>query len=138
MRIVWGLFVIALSVPAWGRGTPVKDVLGSWEGESKCTVSNSPCHDEHVLVQIAQDRNDPFQLKMDAYKIVDGAPDFMGTLICKFHGAVSAMSCTGNTSQQDDWEFQITGDTMNGRLTIGSKKTLYRRLMLHKAEKAAK
>jgi len=49
------------------------------------------------------------------------------------------MSCTGNTSQQDDWEFQITGDTMTGRLTVGSEKTVYRRLALHKTtDKGAK
>ncbi len=138
MRMLVALAVVALSMPAWGKGTPVKEVIGSWEGESKCMVPDSPCHDEHVLLQIAQDKNDPWQLKLDAYKIVDGAPDFMGTLVCHFRSAVSAMSCTGNTSQQDDWEFQIAGDTMTGRLTIGSERTLYRRITLHKAATAAK
>jgi len=133
------LFVaITLTLPAWGRGTSVKDVIGSWEGESKCTVPDSPCHDEHVLIQIAPDKSDPFLLKADAYKIVDGAPDFMGTLDCHFHGGTSTMSCTGNTSNKDDWEFQISSDTMTGRLTIGEGKTLYRRLSLHKSSAAAK
>src|SRR5882672_10386152 len=61
-----------------------KAVLGSWEGDSKCTVPDSPCHDEHLLYQIAQDKKDPFQLNLDAYKIVEGAPDFVGTLTCHF------------------------------------------------------
>ncbi len=128
-----GMVIVALSIAAWGRGTSVKEVIGAWEGESKCTVPDSPCHDEHVLIQIAADKNDPWQLKLDAYKIVEGAPDFMGTLTCRFRGSVSAMSCTGNTSKQDDWEFQISGDSMTGRLTIDSGKTLYRRLTLHKS-----
>ncbi len=130
---------MALAMPGWGKGISAKDVIGSWEGESKCTVPDSPCHDEHVLFQVGPDKNDPWQLKLDAYKIVDGAPDFMGTLVCRFHSGVSAMSCTGNTSQQDDWEFQIAGETMTGRLTVGNEKTVYRRLALHKAtDKAAK
>ena len=58
--------------PAWPQS--VKTVLGSWEGESKCTVPNSPCHDEQVLYQIAQDKRDPWQLSVDGYKIIDGAP----------------------------------------------------------------
>jgi hypothetical protein len=135
MRTLIGVIFVALSIAAWAKGTSVKDVIGSWEGESKCMIADSPCHDEHVLFQIATDRTDPWQLKLDAYKIVDGAPDFMGTLVCRFHSGVSTMSCTGNTSQQDDWEFQIAGDTMSGRLTIDGGKTLYRRLNLHKANK---
>ena len=133
MRILVALVIVALSAPAWSRGTSVKEVIGSWEGESKCSQPDSSCHYEQVLFQIAEDRNDPWQLKLDAYKIVDGAPDFMGTLVCKFHGAVSAMSCTGNTSQQDDWEFQMSGDTMTGRLTVDNGKTVYRRISLRKA-----
>jgi hypothetical protein len=138
MRMLLLLSVLALSTSVWARGTSAKDVIGSWEGDSKCTVPDSPCHDEHVLLQITADKTDPWQLKLDAYKIVDGSPDFMGTLTCKFHGSVSAMSCTGNTSQQDDWEFRIAGDTMTGRLTIGGGKTLYRRITLHKSSAVGK
>jgi hypothetical protein len=132
MRIP-ALILILISVPCFAKGTSAKDVIGAWEGDSKCMVADSPCHDEHVLFQIREDKSDPYQLQLDAYKVVEAAPDFMGTLTCKLHGGVSAMSCTGNTSQQDDWEFQISGDTMSGRMTIGSERTLYRRIILHKA-----
>ena len=138
MRIVLAVAFVALAIPGWGKGTSVKEVIGSWEGESKCTVPDSPCHDEHVLLQVVQDKSDPWQLKVDAYKVVDGAPDFMGTLTCRFQSGVSAMSCTGNTSQKDDWEFQISGETMTGRLTIGAEKTLYRRLKVQKTAGKAK
>jgi hypothetical protein len=111
-----------------------KVVLGSWEGDSKCMVPDSPCHNEHVLYQVAEDKKDPFQLNMDGYKIVDGAPEFMGTLTCHFESKTGALSCTSSTKEKDDWEFHVMGDAMSGRLMIEGK-TLYRRISLHRVPK---
>lgn len=112
-----------------------KPVLGSWEGDSKCTVPGSPCHDEHVLYQIAVDKKDPFQLNLDGYKVVEGAPEFMGTLACRFESKTAALSCTSSTKDKDDWEFRVVGDTMSGRLMIDQGKTLYRRITLRRVPK---
>ena len=131
------MFVIATVLwmlrPAWPQS--VKTVLGAWEGESKCMVTDSPCHDEHVLYQIAQDKKDPWQLNMDGYKIIDGNPDFMGTLSCQYQPKSGALSCTSSSKENDDWEFHIFGDAMSGRLMIDNGKTLYRRIALHKVQK---
>lgn len=112
-----------------------KAVLGSWEGDSKCMVPDSPCHDEHVLYQIAEVKKDPFQLNLDGYKIVDGAPEFIGTLACHFESKTGALSCTSSTKEKDDWEFHVIGDAMSGRLMIDQGKTLYRRVTLHRVPK---
>lgn len=112
-----------------------KAVLGSWEGDSKCTVPDSPCHDEHVLYQIAEDKKDPFQLKLDAYKFVDGAPEFMGTLTCHFESKTAALSCTSSNTESNDWEFRAMGDAMSGRLMVDHGKTLYRRISLRRVPK---
>lgn len=125
------LLVCALALPLVASD---KAVLGSWEGDSKCTVPESPCHDEHVLYQIAEDKKDPFQLNLDAYKIVDGAPVFMGTLACHYESKTMALSCTSSNRDKDDWEFHLMGDAMAGRLVIDGK-TLYRRIVLHRAAK---
>jgi hypothetical protein len=111
-------------------------VLGSWEGESKCMVADPPCQDEHVLYQVSTDKKQAEQLNLDTYKIVDAAPEFMGSLACQYHPKQSALSCTANTSQHDDWEFHFFGDAMSGKLTIDSGKTLYRRITLHRSSKA--
>lgn len=125
---------LLLTVELWSQSSKeLAKVVGSWEGDSKCSVPNSPCHDEHVLYQISVDRKDPDQLSLDAYKIVEGAPDFMGTLACQYHAKQGSLSCTGNTSQQDDWEFHIFGTSMTGRLTIEGGK-LYRVISLRKAK----
>jgi hypothetical protein len=112
-----------------------KAVLGSWEGDSKCTMPDSTCHDEHVLYQITEDKKDSFQLDLDAYKVIEGAPEFMGTLTCRYDGKAGVLSCTTSTKEKDDWEFHVTGDTMAGRLMIDDGKTLYRRITLHRIPK---
>jgi hypothetical protein len=129
MLLLW-----SCGVAAWPQSAKqLAAVTGSWEGESKCTVADSPCHDEQVLYQISVDRKDPDHLNLDAYKIVDGAPDFMGTLACQYHAKQGSLSCTGNTSKQDDWEFHIFGESMAGRLTIEGGK-LYRIVKLRRAK----
>jgi hypothetical protein len=127
------IIVLSVFVPLWPQR--VKAVLGSWEGDSKCTVPNSPCHDEHVLYQVAEDKKDPFQLNLDAYKIVDGAPDFIGTLTCRYESRTGALSCTSSNREKDDWQFRVMGDSMSGRLMIDDEKTLYRRITLHRIPK---
>jgi hypothetical protein len=127
------LIIFISLLAAWSQS--VKAVLGSWEGDSKCTVPNSPCHDEHVLYQIATDKKDPWQLNLDAYKTVEGAPEFMGTLACHYQSKSGALSCTSSSREKDDWEFHVMGDTMSGRLLIDEGKTLYRRVALRRVQK---
>jgi hypothetical protein len=126
--LVW----LLLGLPAWPQS--VKAVLGSWQGESKCAVPDSPCHDEQVLYQIAGDKKNPWLVDMDGYKIVDGSPVFMGTLTCSYESKAGALSCTSSTKDKDDWEFHVFGDAMSGRLVLDGK-TLYRRMALHRAQK---
>ena len=124
------LLATALSVRASDKA-----VLGSWEGDSKCTVPNSPCQDEHVLYQIAEDKKNPYQLNVDGYKIVDGAPVFIGTLACSFESKTGALSCTSSNKDNDDFEFHVMGDVMSGRLLLDHGKTLHRRMTLHRVPK---
>ena len=124
--------LLLLALPAWPQS--VKAILGSWEGESKCTVPDSPCHDEQVLYQIAADKKNPWRVDIDGYKIVDGAPVFMGTLTCSYESKAGALSCTSSAPDKDDWEFHVLGDAMTGRL-VRDGKTLYRRITLHRAQK---
>jgi hypothetical protein len=110
-----------------------EDPVGTWEGESKCTVPDSPCHDEQALYRFTADKNDSAKLSLDAYKVVNGTPEFIGTLACEYRSGQSTVTCTGHTAKQDEWEFHISGDTMTGTLKIGSEKTLYRRITLRRA-----
>ena len=125
--------VLFLCLPGWPQS--VKTVLGSWEGDSKCTIPDSPCHDEHVLYQISEDKKDFGRVNIDAYKIVEGAQDFMGTLACHYESRAGALSCTSGDGEKDDWEFHVLGDRMAGRLTLNDGKKLYRRITLQRVDK---
>jgi hypothetical protein len=134
MRTLFLILVAFVFSAAAASAQSVKAVLGSWEGESKCTVPDSPCHDEHVLYQISEDKKEPFQLNIDAYKIIDGSPDFMGTIACHYQSKAGVLSCTSSNRNKDDWQFHVEGDAMTGRLIMDGK-TLYRRITLHRVQK---
>src|SRR5215471_15863420 len=76
-------------------------IAGVWEGESLRTVRDSPCHDEHVVYEISPDTaakrsTDGTPLlnwKMDAYKIVNGDKQPMGSLRCSFDETKKNLSC---------------------------------------------
>ena len=134
MRIALSCVTVLLAVCPLAAAGDNAVVIGTWEGESKCTVPNSPCHDEHVVYRISTDKKDPARLIADADKIVNGTPEFMGTLECQYHADQPRLSCTGSTARKDDWEFQVSGDTMTGTLTLEEQeqKILYRRVNLHR------
>ena len=107
------------------------DILGAWEGESKCTVPDSPCHDEHVIYEIAADKTVPSGLKMDGYKVVNGERVFMGTLRCEYEAPKKTLRCTSRRKDSGDWEYTLSGDTLEGTLTINGK-TRYRKIVAKK------
>ena len=125
--------LVGLPVTAIPQSSPASRFTGIWEGESKCTVANSPCHDEHALYRIYADTQETSRLKADGYKIISGSPEFMGTLTCTGKEDTSTLSCTANTSRHDDWIFHLEGSTLNGTLTLDNGATLYRKIALHRS-----
>jgi hypothetical protein len=138
MRFLLGTIAALLLIPpAWPQTVPAAAVVGSWEGESKCTVPDSPCRDEHVVYRVSTDKKNPAKLSIDADKMVNGSPQFMGTIVCRYQADKAVLSCTANAPKHDDWEFHISGDTMTGMLTIGPEKQLYRRITVRKTSPKA-
>lgn len=102
--------------------------LGTWEGESICTVRNSPCNNEHVVYEIARGEKD--KVLVGAHKIVSGEKQFMGTLTCDWTAARQSLHCVAPISRSNDWDFQIDedGTRMTGTLLLDDRKLLYRRI----------
>ena len=120
--------VCALSAPLWcGSSSDNRKVTGTWEGESICTVPNSPCHDEHVVYEISEDKKTAGKLETAAYKIVNGEKQYMGTLSCEYLPTNSELRC--HYKEDDLWKFEVSGDSMKGTLVINGDK-LYRRVNL--------
>lgn len=100
-----------------------KDLSGNWEGESICTVASSPCHDEHVIYRISQDKDAPGKYTIGADKVVNGQPEYMGDLHCVYDQPKANLRCV----KPGVWEFTIVGDTMTGTLKLDDG-TLYRKI----------
>jgi len=117
-----------LTAPSGSSETNI--VLGTWEGESKCTVPGSPCRDEHVIYEFKRDGE--AKLSVDAYKVVNGEKQFMGTLTCKLPKD-HEMSCTfAEGKRLNDWVFEFDDKRMTGTLYMDKERTVYRRVNVAK------
>ena len=119
-----GIAVLLLIAPAWPQAESAASVTAWWEGESKCTLPDSPCHDEHALYRIAADKKNLAQPELDAYSVVPGSPQFMGAVTCQYRAGQASQSCSDNITRRDDREFHISSETMTGTLTSGAGKPL--------------
>jgi hypothetical protein len=127
--------IVILFAPIAAAQKSSDTISGTWEGESICTVRDSPCHDEHVVYEIARDttaENNPDRLgprlewKIDAYKIVNGEKQFMGAIPCSLDGKKRTLNCFTKTRTEGYWEITFEGDSLRGTLRLGAEKTLFR------------
>jgi len=104
--------------------------IGTWEGESLCTVPDSPCRNEHVVYEIKADPKMPAHITIDAFKIVNAEKLFMGALNCTWKESDSVVTC--HYRADDDWSFKIAGNKMEGTLHIKKERQLYRNISVTK------
>jgi hypothetical protein len=77
-------------------------------------------------------RVDDSKLTVDAYKIVKGDKQFMGTLTCSVPQN-DQMSCTFPEGKRpNDWVFKIDGKRMTGTLYMDKERTMFRRIGVEK------
>ncbi|HUN89898.1 MAG TPA: hypothetical protein VMU28_13955 [Terriglobales bacterium] len=108
-----------------------KDVIGTWEGSSTCAVANSPCHDEQALYRIKQDRSNPDKLQLEGFKVVNNRPEFMGDLECNYAADDKVLTCS-DPAKHGIWTLHVTDTGMDGTVTVGKEKTVYRKITLQK------
>jgi hypothetical protein len=114
----------AVCAIAFAQSGNVKDVIGTWEGESICTVHPSACHDEHVIYEISDAGK--AKLKMSADKVVNGERQNMGDLACTYDG--KTLSCP---FAKGLWAFEVKGAKMAGTLKL-TDGTLFRKVSVNK------
>lgn len=117
---VWVVALLCFCSAAAAQTGKAADVLGTWEGESICTVQPSACHDEHVIYEITQAANN--KLKMSADKVVNRERQNMGDLDCTYDGKTLACPIPRGT-----WAFDIRGTKMTGTLKLPDG-TLFRKV----------
>ena len=116
------------------RASDLAEVVGTWEGESICQVANSPCHDEHVIYEIADEKG---KARIDGYKVVNGEKQAMGELLCDYRSAEHFLTCSAKQGRPGAWTFHIKDETMSGTLVLPEGKTLYRKMSLKRIRKGA-
>ncbi|HWC16682.1 MAG TPA: hypothetical protein VG498_06690 [Terriglobales bacterium] len=120
-----------LAANAGSASSSDSSIVGTWEGESKCTLPGSPCHDEHAVYEVKLRDGKPI---IDGYKIVNGEKQYMGAMEC---GSIKdgRMSCTAarsNKTRMDEWVFEVNHNLMDGTLYIDKERTVYRKIHVEK------
>ena len=128
--------LVALSFSISSVAADKSPVIGTWEGESKCTVPDSPCHDEHVIYTITAGPGDELTSKAD--KVVNGERQYMGSLPCRYDSAARRLTCVAEGRKPVDWVFIVSGDTMTGTLTLRNEHQLYRRIRVERQRESKK
>jgi len=95
--------------------TSADPVAGTWEGTSLCQLKPSPCHDEHVIYRIR--KTSPGRYIIDAYKVVAGEEQFMGSLDMLLDPSRRQLrgSNRDRTGVVHPWLFSISGNHMSGK-----------------------
>lgn len=111
-------------------------VLGTWKGESVCVGNNHPaCKNEVVVYRFEPVAAKPGTVLLLADKILDGRRDPMYKLEFQYDEAEGTLSCEFTRRRTHGlWQYTLSGDTLEGTLTILPDQELARRV---KAKRAA-
>jgi hypothetical protein len=118
--------------------SPVADdggaLVGDWVGESLCTKdAPAACRDEKVVYHIKRAPDAEGNVEIVADKIVDGKPEYMGTIRLKYDAEKRTLRGDLETPRYKAvWEFFVRGDTMEGTLTVLPEKNVVRRVSVKK------
>jgi hypothetical protein len=112
-------------------------VLGDWEGESVCTGSRPACKNEHVVYHVKKKEGEADAVVLAADKIVNGKPEEMGVLECRYDASKSTLTCEFTVNGTHGvFEYAVKGDAMEGTLKILPAGTLGRNIKVKKVPDA--
>ena len=111
-----------------GKPSPEAALVGDWRGDSICVVHPSACHDEKALYRVKAGTGSPRGYTLDAYKIVDGKPDFMGDMECSYATEKRELTCS---TPKLAVHLVLDGKSLNGTMNL-SDGTLWRNITLQR------
>ena len=104
-------------------------VIGTWKGESICAGDNPACKNEVVVYRFEAVAGKPGVVTWFADKIINGQRVPMGRLEFQYDEAKGTLSCEFIKRQTHGlWQFQISGDTIEGTLVLLPARTVGRRI----------
>lgn len=122
------MIAAAFLLAATLSGDPIS---GTWEGTSLCQVKPSPCTDEHVIYRVRSTASRRYRL--DAYKVVAGQEEFMGSQDVTFDVATSQLDgpIVSGGRPVARLRMILKGSHLSGRMIL-SNGTLYRLIEVDK------
>ncbi len=120
------MLVVALPVVA---GADATLLVGTWRGESLCTVKPSACHDEIVVYHVAKAAR-PDVVTITGNKVVDGKEVTMGVFDCTWDAPKKTLSCP---IPRGVFVYHVEGRTMRGTLTL-TDGSLFRRISAERVD----
>jgi hypothetical protein len=104
----------------------VSQIVGTWRGNSVCTVKDSPCHDEVNVYRFSKLAGRPGSFTGTASKVVDGREIVMGSGEWTYDSEKRVLECKAPAIR-----LVMTENKMEGSLT-SANGTVYRRVYLKK------
>ena len=102
-------------------------------GESICAGDRPACKNEVVVYRFEAVAGKPGVVTLLADKIINGQREPMGKLDCQYDEAKGTLSGEFTRGQTHGlWQFQISGDTMEGTLVILPARDLARRVKVRR------
>jgi hypothetical protein len=122
------MIAVALLLAAAGADP----IPGTWEGTSLCQVKPSPCHDEHAIYRIKKTSQRRYQI--DAYKVVAGQEEFMGTLAVSLDASGHFLSGSNRdrAGLVHPWLFSVRGTHMSGKALTAPGGQVFRLIEVDK------
>ena len=106
------LAILATGVRAQAQSA--RSPLGVWRGTSLCLVKPSSCHDEIVVYRITPMKARD-SVSFDAFKVVNGQEEDMGTLTCHVAPSAPQLTCA---IPRGVWRYTVRGDSLVGDLKL--------------------
>ena len=116
-----------------GKGSAPSPVIGTWKGESICVGDRPACKNEVVVYRFEAVAGKPDAVTLFADKIINGQREPMGKLDFQYDEAKGALSGEFTRGQTHGlWQFQVSGDAMEGTLAILPARDLARRVKVRR------
>jgi hypothetical protein len=114
------------------EGLKAKDLVGdNWFGDSKCTGNNPSCHYDVVRYRFSEIAGDTNKVHLAADKQVNGEWGLMGEFDFAIDAAkntITAEFTIPRTGGKGVWSFTVTGDKIEGTLTVYPENEVGRRV----------
>ena len=132
---VFAAMFLSFGAPPCALGADATGSLsGDWSGTSLCVANHDPCRDEKALYHL-KGPDERHLVHVVGSKIVDGREIIMGPPSDFTYDAVKGTLLLA--TERSVFRFTVTGDKLEGTLTLLPSGVLYRRISLKKDGKPA-